>query len=224
MMQTTSFDAVRLAPGVGVSRFGGTVVVLDIWTNRYTQYSGQLADALQALADRELCGLSQQTRDAFGRRGLLDDGARPRGPWLDAQDISEPQASVVEGPERARSLTWQDGSVAIACLVARLDLRIRPVHRILASLSLSHRGHSTADLVAFARSFDRARRMAPVTPRCLPDALTFVRRARRIGHPVHLVFGVKLHPFEAHCWAQCADLVLTDPLDRVRRFVPVLVV
>lgn len=223
-MPTAPPNAVRLAPGVGVATFGGSVVVLDIWTNRYTQYSGQLADALQALAERELRGLSQQTRDALGRRGLLDDGTRACGPWLDPQDIPEPQASVVEGPERARSLKWQDGSVAMACLFARLDLRIRPLHRILGSLSLSHRGHSTAGLVACARNFDRARRLAPVAPRCLPDALTFVRRARRIGHPVHLVFGVKLHPFEAHCWAQCADLILTDPLDRVRRFVPILVV
>jgi len=223
-MPATLSDAVGLAPGVGVAAFGGSVVVLDIWANRYTQYSGQLADALQELADRDFCDLSRHTRDGLGRRGLLDDGARPSGPWLDAKDIPEPQASVVEGPERARSLTWHDGSVAIACLVARLDLRIRPLHVILGSLSLSHRGHSTADLVAYARNFDRARRLAPVAPRCLPDALAFVCRARQIGHPVHLVFGVKLHPFEAHCWAQCADLVLTDPLDRVRRFVPILVV
>lgn len=223
-MPTTLSDAVRLAPGVGVATFGGSVVVLDIWTNRYTQYGGKLAEALHTLAERGLCDLSQQTREALGRRGLLDDGSRPGGRWLGPQDMPEPQTSVVEGPERARSLTWQDGSVAIACLVARLDLRIRPLHRLLGSLSWSHRGHSTADLVACARSFDRARRLAPVAPRCLPDTLAFVRRARRIGQPVHLVFGVKLHPFEAHCWAQCADLVLTDPLDRVRRFVPILVV
>jgi hypothetical protein len=34
--------------------------------------------------------------------------------------------------------------------------------------------------------------------------------------------SAKCHPFEAHCWAQIGQVVLTDPLERVLRFQPIL--
>ena len=36
--------------------------------------------------------------------------------------------------------------------------------------------------------------------------------------------GVKLRPFQAHCWVQVGDAIVTDRLDVVRNFTPIRVV
>ena len=38
-----------------------------------------------------------------------------------------------------------------------------------------------------------------------------------------LVLGVKLRPFEAHCWVQYGDLLVSDHLGTVEPFTPILV-
>ncbi|WP_162896127.1 lasso peptide biosynthesis B2 protein [Novosphingobium sp. THN1] len=212
----------RLAAGVGVARIGEKAVVLDVRHDRYTMWSGSCASALLDLRHGKPCPLSQDDCRALERHGLLTKGERSTGPWLTATDIRKPTASAVEGPEAGRLWPLHLLSSVWNCIRARMDLRSAPLHQVLIDLPAVSRGRTTRDLVTHARVFDRARRWAPVRPRCLPDALAYARVARREGFAVDLVFGVKLHPFEAHCWVQSGSLVLTDPLDKVRRFEVVL--
>lgn len=212
----------RLADGIGLAAFGGVVVVLDIAKDRYSRLSGRAAEALLAVRNGSNAGIDGSVLEALATRGLLTCAFPSPSPWLDAADIVPPEDSVLEGPDLADAGGPVQFAMALACITARIDLRWRPLHMLLGALPGRARGLPLGMLISFARTFDHARRLAPVRPRCLPDSLAFVRLARRRGHAVDLIFGVKLFPFEAHCWAQSGGLVLTDPLDRIRRFNPIL--
>lgn len=212
----------RIAAGVGVAQIGDKAVVLDVRHDRYTMWSGSCASALLDLRCGKPCPLSPDDYRTLERHGLLTKGERDAGPWLTATDIRTPTASAVEGPEAGWLRPLHLLASVWNCIRARMDLRSAPLDQVLIDLPAVSGGRTTRDLVTHARAFDRARRWAPVRPRCLPDALAYARMARREGFAVDLVFGVKLHPFEAHCWVQSGSLVLTDPLDKVRRFVVVL--
>lgn len=214
----------RLADGIGIARLGTAVVVLDITQDRYTRFEGRSAAVLCELATGTISDPDDPCVSALSARGIVTCEEPRASIWLDAADIVEPQASALDGPDFVVRPDVSQAAAAFSCLKARLDLRIRPLYRILEGLARRARGRPESTLLALARTFDKGRRLAPVAPRCLPDVLAFVRSARGRGHPVYLVFGVKSHPFEAHCWAQSGSLVLTDPLDRVRRFEPILAV
>jgi hypothetical protein len=74
------------------------------------------------------------------------------------------------------------------------------------------------------RAFERARIVRSAADRCLPRSIALALcLARRACRP-HVVIGVKLAPFAAHCWVQAGDVVLSDELEEVLRYTPILVV
>jgi hypothetical protein len=103
----------------------------------------------------------------------------------------------------------------------------RPIASILADLRLSaaRAAEPEAGLAAQSASrFLRARRLIPVRRNCLLDSLALVRWLAVTGTRATLVFGVKLHPFAAHCWVQAGSVLLNDRLETVHRFEPVRVI
>jgi hypothetical protein len=38
-----------------------------------------------------------------------------------------------------------------------------------------------------------------------------------------VVIGVRMHPFMAHCWVQRDEVVLSDDLDSVATYTPILI-
>ena len=67
------------------------------------------------------------------------------------------------------------------------------------------------------------RLIVPTPRRCLPSALVTSLWLRRKGIPTEIVFGVRTHPFEAHCWAEYNGIVLDDDLDRLYSYTPITV-
>ncbi|MDF8333685.1 lasso peptide biosynthesis B2 protein [Novosphingobium cyanobacteriorum] len=197
-------------------------MVLDLTQDRYSLFEGHAARTLIALRDGRPVEPCDPIIRTLARKGLVSFDSPMPGPWLDMDDLTEAQESALEGPDTSTVLDPGQAAAAIACVKARIDLRRRDLRGLLETFPTNLRGRPLAQLIDLARRFDRGRRLAPVKPRCLPDTFAFVRCARRRGHAVVMVFGVKLYPFEAHCWAQAGSLVLTDPLDRVRRFKPIL--
>jgi hypothetical protein len=105
------------------------------------------------------------------------------------------------------------------------SLRTAPFEEILEARRRNKPAGSVdlARLRELAGVFRAARCLVPIKPRCLPDSLALRDwLAARAGAP-EMVFGVKLHPFAAHCWVQWQGTVLNDAPDRVREFVPVFV-
>jgi hypothetical protein len=60
------------------------------------------------------------------------------------------------------------------------------------------------------------------TDRCLVRALAVHATCRRHGLHPSLVFGVRLHPFGAHCWVQVDDKVLVGDFEQARLYTPIL--
>ncbi|MFT4054927.1 MAG: lasso peptide biosynthesis B2 protein [Novosphingobium sp.] len=56
---------------------------------------------------------------------------------------------------------------------------------------------------------------------CLLRSLALHAMLARRKLPATLVFGVKLHPFEAHCWVQRGQTLVNDTVERVGLFVPI---
>jgi hypothetical protein len=57
---------------------------------------------------------------------------------------------------------------------------------------------------------------------CLFDSLALHNFLSGYGVPVRWVFGVKRHPFLAHCWVQFGDVVCNDTLEHVWLFHPIM--
>jgi hypothetical protein len=75
--------------------------------------------------------------------------------------------------------------------------------------------------VAEARRFAEAHLYLPRLTRCLPHSLALLDFLKRRGCPAQLIFGVRTHPFEAHCWVQAGAVVLNDTLSHARWYAPI---
>lgn len=220
----TASIALRLADGICIARFGSCVIVLDVHHDWYRQFGDEAAKLLCAIEDGTSIDPNQPLVERLQANGLIARDGRRSPHWRPPGELPVPEESALEGGDPPHDPGLHDIAIVLECMASHWALRRRSLARVLHDLPAPRPRHTIGDITVIARTFDRGRRLAPFSPRCLPDALAFVRYARRRGHRVDLVFGVKLHPFEAHCWAQSGNLVLTDPLDRVLRFQPILVV
>ncbi|WP_062343389.1 lasso peptide biosynthesis B2 protein [Novosphingobium sp. CCH12-A3] len=213
---------VRLADGIGLARFANFVILLDVPCDRYTRFGGNAAVTLAAIADGRALGRDVEGVAALERAGIVTAEPQLSSYFLNPREVPQATSSVLEGGESPPELNWHDLEIVFACAKSRLDLRRKSLAQVLRHVPAPAPRRRTGDIGKLARDFDAGRRLAPFAPCCLPDALAFTRYARQRGHDVRLVFGVKCHPFEAHCWAQLDSVVLTDPLERIVRFQPIL--
>lgn len=113
-----------------------------------------------------------------------------------------------------------------AQMYARCELWLRPLEAIVATFEAREgisMPASPTDYLIIAAAFYRSRRYIASIDQCLVRGLAMKRLLDRQGLCADFVIGVKL-PFSAHCWIQAGDMVLTDPIDVVRPFEPILVV
>lgn len=138
---------------------------------------------------------------------------------------SRPHRSALESRERVGSTLADMFGIWRSTLQARSELRRRPIARILAELDQSEAARrepvTTSNPALLAMRFAAARRLTPSAMNCLTDSLALLRWLAAHGSGATLVFGVKLDPFAAHCWAQTDELLLNDHAERVARFTPV---
>ena len=74
------------------------------------------------------------------------------------------------------------------------------------------------------QAFEHSRLLRSAADRCLPRSIALSISLAARGCRTHVVLGVKLAPFAAHCWVQSASEVLNDSLEEVQRYTPILVV
>ncbi|MFL0694667.1 MAG: lasso peptide biosynthesis B2 protein [Agrobacterium tumefaciens] len=79
-------------------------------------------------------------------------------------------------------------------------------------------------LAAIVAGSERARLIRSAPDRCVPRSLALVLLCASRGLRAHAVIGVRTRPFAAHCWAQHGPIVLSDPLETVAPFTPILVI
>lgn len=77
------------------------------------------------------------------------------------------------------------------------------------------------DVLVMVDRFRRLRCLVPRTGRCLVQSLMLIQFLRRRGVAAEWVFGVRTHPFEAHCWVEWNGIVLNDGIDHVGWYTPI---
>lgn len=201
-------------------RIGTDVVFLDVIQDRYFRLPPDLERAFANFMD----GKHSESKLIYElrRQKILVSASRghQRG-WT----VAEPPAcSAMEMPAHPVRLSLATSTeVLLTTLRARWDLKKKPLRHILAALGPAIGSAETARLpclkaqrlIDSAAQFRRARLYAPVAMRCLIDSIAMTRFLRRRGLPAHIVFGVAVNPFSAHCWVQAGDLVLNDSVGNV---------
>lgn len=204
---------------------GGRIVVIDVARDIYLQLPQHLVEAFHAL--RHSCAPAVDPADRFealARIGLCDaDFGRPAEPSriaVPAQDAPPPATGDID---RRRLGT---GAAIVRIITMRLAVRLIPlrllirwVRRVQSRPSVPRTPGRAAARTAL---FVQARQLVPARDTCLPDSIALLHFLRSRNIACRLVLGVRLDPFEAHCWVQDHDMVLGDTHERVACFTPIL--
>lgn len=209
---------------------GGRLVLLDIGSDRYLRLSPRLESKLVEYLSADTPNDDVSDLVAHNILVELPHELRKKRP-------SAPSAmrSAMETPPTLRRPSPAEALEIFATVLhARLALKIRPLKKVLDGMSSAggmlvqgldpDNKLSEASLVEGAAMFRQVRLFVPVRMRCLVDSIALTRFLRRRGFGAHLVFGVAVDPFSAHCWVQADDLVLNDTLGNVTSHTPIRVV
>lgn len=220
----------RLRDGLSCCQVDGSLVFLDLDSDQYFRLSRPLEATLISC----LQGERQPEADVRGlvQRNILiptpEETLRGTTPAM-----TLPVRSALEhvpAPASVHVLAMLD--VAATVCSTRMQLKTRPLHRIVASLiAYRHRkatktpllqGSSReAHLLACSDMFRQARRYVPIGTSCLLDSVAMLRFLVRRQVSAELVFGVTHNPFAAHCWVQAGDWVLNDTVGNIMSYTPI---
>ncbi|WP_275228345.1 lasso peptide biosynthesis B2 protein [Novosphingobium album (ex Liu et al. 2023)] len=198
------------------------VIFLDVRRNRYLALASRTASAL---IEEEFANVPGPILQTVAQMGWFAPDARPL-PGATAPTLANRELAALARHERgSRALI---GQALVALVYARISLRTMPLERLLAAVARrsANAGARTgsraiADLVA---AFETTARFTMPRNSCLPRALALHALLARHGHACTLSFGVKLHPFEAHCWLQRDAVLINDTIEQVGLFVPIMAI
>ncbi|PHP19314.1 hypothetical protein CG471_12850 [Sphingobium sp. IP1] len=204
---------------------GGRIVVIDVARDIYLQLPQHLVEAFNALRHGGARADGPANRfETLARIGLCDaDLGRPAEPshiTVPAQDGPSPATGDVERrPLATGAAIVRIIAMRLAVRLIPLRLLIRWVRRLQSRPSMPMKPGRVA---ARAALFVQARQLVPARDTCLPDSMALLHFLRSRNMSCRLVLGVRLDPFEAHCWVQDHDMILGDTHERVACFTPIL--
>lgn len=203
---------------------GGRAIFLDFQTDRYS--------CLTPEADRAFQEFVQGHADPDDLEGLIKTGL-----LVEADEtiflrptVIDPACSDLDGFPTARPR----GGALLRAIHTRTEaivlLRTRPLARIQKTVTAWRQrtdffdwGTVQSPLLDVAQAFSATDLIFSRTDRCLPRSLAFLRAALAVTASPRLVLGVQARPFAAHSWVQLGDRVLSDRLDAIKAFEPILV-
>ncbi|NHK27170.1 lasso peptide biosynthesis B2 protein [Parvularcula flava] len=195
-------------------------VFLDERHDRYFQLSAKLSKAFRQFTDTGAC--DPDSTDTLVERGIIVEGDWGATPLTPAS-IDVPKRSVIESPERGATKGCSLLGVAVTMHRCRRKVASLPLSKLLNARRKARARLLTEPekAIALAARFNRLRRRLPFSPECLPDSLALLAILDGQSIAADLVIGIKLNPFEAHCWVQSADCLLNEAVDHARTFTPV---
>jgi len=217
-----------LADGLSFCRIGPRLVFLDLAGDRYFTLPPESARSFaRLLADEPLS--PEDRRNLAGLEGQKVLAAAPAGARPAPCD-PPPEATHSLLEEECGAVGMLDVAGTLAMLgMVRLELRLQPLARALARLE--RRKSAAAGIPgsedrirAVAAAFRQVAFLASPLDRCLPRSIAAAHVLLRRGCAPTLVIGVSAQPFAAHCWVQCGPLLVTERLDEVRNFTPILTI
>lgn len=215
-----------LRPGLTFCRLSGRLIFLDRHADRYFGLSDSLEQTLEDL-------IGDGIAHPAGTAALIERGLLIERPGVNTVigpvDRAVPRHSLLGGASEAIGLATILPA-ASRQLASRLLIRTAGLERALyrfERLRRPPRPVLPAELEHARRIAARhqaAGMLAGTHERCLPNAHAIGCELARAGLAARLVFGVKLRPFEAHCWVELDDAAVNDRIDLVQTYSPVLVV
>lgn len=139
--------------------------------------------------------------------------------------VAAPAGSVLDDLDLGSASTAETARALLTLIGARRDVRRIALAKILSDLPFCNPAPLPAQRLSActaAAAFRRARHYISGLDECLSRGVAMRRMLARKGCEVQLVIGVTL-PFAAHCWVQLGSNVLTDPLDVVAPYQPILI-
>lgn len=166
---------------------------------------------------------------------LSSSGEKEKPDWSQPEILSRPAQWRAPGRE---SEARHRGGFSVARIAQslwaqrRVETRLasRPLLSVLTELRhvIEERSRSTLglskDSEAIIRAFEHARLLRSAKDRCLSRSIAMAGCLAASGDRSHVVFGITIAPFTAHCWVQQGDTVLSESLEEVQRYTPILVV
>lgn len=212
-------------------RVGEQFVFLDINSDRYFRLPQLLERALASHLEGD--GTSDMDISGLIERHILVD--QPRSTIAGRRGIKPALRSAMEAPPAKQKIrAFELIEVLAIVLYTRLELKLFALKHVLHGLGADRHAqpaqatpptalleHRLSDAAALYR---RARLYVPVDMCCLLDSIAMAKFLRRRQLHVHVIFGVALDPFSAHCWVQADDLVLNDSVGNVHSHTPIRVV
>jgi len=218
---------VHLADHVFVAEIDDRAVILDLAADLYLGLDIPLSQGLRAILAGEDDDLDpaylDRARKTLIARGVLSSQAartvRRQAPQVEAAlwpSLDDPTSPL---PLQISALS--------ALTAASNSLRHRSIADTAAWLARAKRrrlGRPRRSPETLLTAYRKARPWFPEKPVCRLDALGLVLFLNRHGHPADLVFGARLEPFQAHCWAQLGAVALNEAPDGLRQYAPIMTV
>lgn len=218
-----------LQAGLSVCLSDGRPVFLDLSKDRYFCLSGAEEQCLLRLLDgAEPMADDKPQIDRLLSGGILSEQSAATA--LLACRALPPTMSLFDLVD-ARFHGLQVGSLLAGIATASVALKYQALARSMSKLkarkaqipataALNH----DLQLRTIVEAFRWSGLVMSTHDRCLSRSIALSRHLarRRIAHS--FVFGVTLRPFRAHCWIEHDQVVLTDKLDTVLNFTPILVI
>ncbi len=213
--------AYSLAPHLHFALARDHAILLDVRADRYRAMGARAAGVLHQIATGAAIEDEEVLRDLIAADILHcgDDVARRATMVRPARQVRD----VPDGP--GTSLSALRVLAGLTRIIGRQRWRgFEACLTIAAKSKVAQPLRRDPDAsVRIAKAYARARRWVPIRPICLRDSLCLLALLNRAGLDASLVLGVRVDPFAAHCWVQVDDMLLSDELDVVAEFTPILV-
>lgn len=202
-------------PHVRLANVDGDLVVFDL---RHDAYLAVVRDSAAPV----LSALSEEPFDHFNpvlaellESGLLLDGTACWQPDTGCRPAALPDQAAETGD--CRLWLAVPFLLALAKTLASYGRR-KDVGSLLRQAPVAAFAPSPETMAVIVAQFTRLRSLVPGTGRCLIQSMLLTRLLAQLGIMSELVFGVRTHPFEAHCWVEWDTYVLNDSPDHCSWF------
>jgi hypothetical protein len=205
--------AYRLRPSLCFCAIGARFILLDLEASRYLLLEHEAACHFAAFLGGDpgpdaVAWLTERALIDAGDPAPPEDPPPPANESLFEIDLPAPRVALIA-----------------EALAAQLAARWHVGRRSMSALLEPSKGRSP-DLERcrpVVAAFRRATRYLQAEDQCLANGIAMRAMLARRGIGSQIVIGVRL-PFAAHCWVQSGRTVLSDPLDRIRNFRPIVTV
>jgi hypothetical protein len=205
---------------------GDYSIILDLKRDRYFALGDALHRTLKRLAEGVNDESDHANLEMLASRAILVGSDAPTqslspahlSPYRDYRSTEKASGRV-----GATAALWSRIRVLAAYRCLSLEtILARAVDRRDQKLATGRSG--TIDVaLAVSAAFRASDMLLAPQNRCLPRSIAMLDVLAAHGCPATLVIGVSSRPFMAHCWVEQSGVLLSDVIDNVQSYTPILV-